>query len=185
MKATLFPLIRHALTFVAGYLVTKGVVDEGTTNEAVGAIMTLIAVVWSYVEKRPNADTGTPVALVIGILSLSMFGAGCNSLNPSGPYKGDTVLYGADKGITEGYEALRLFVKWEYDNRAALEPWPEIRAGADYVRENAQLWVSTAQALRDTYATNPSHENKDKLLAALAVLRSALAQTAVYMKEAK
>jgi hypothetical protein len=185
MKATLFPLIRHALTVGAGYLIGAGYFDSGASDEIVAGIMALIAVVWSHFEKRPPADNGTPVALVIGILSLSMFSAGCNSLNPSGPYKGDTVLYGADKGITEGYEALRLFVKWEYDNRAALEPWPEIRAGADYVRENAQLWVSTAQALRDTYAANPSHENKDKLLAALAVLRSALAQTAVYMKEAK
>jgi hypothetical protein len=75
-------------------------------------------------------------------------------------------------------------VKWEYDNRAALEAWPEIHIGANYVRSNAQLWVSSAQALRDTYAAHPSAENKDKLLAALAVLRSALAQTAVYMKEA-
>jgi hypothetical protein len=121
--------------------------------------------------------------LLISILFASLL-VGCNSLAPSGPYKGDTVLYGADKTITEGYDALRIFVKWEYDNRAALEAWPEIHIGANYVRSNAQLWVSSAQALRDTYAAHPSAENKDKLLAALAVLRSALAQTAVYMKEA-
>jgi hypothetical protein len=51
MKA-LLPLIRHALTVGAGFLIAKGTVDEGTANEAVGALMTLIAVVWSYVEKH-------------------------------------------------------------------------------------------------------------------------------------
>ncbi|HEU0310666.1 MAG TPA: hypothetical protein VFR36_05560 [Sphingomicrobium sp.] len=44
-------LIRHVLTFGAGYLVAKGLIDETMTAEVVGAAMTLIGLVWSWMSK--------------------------------------------------------------------------------------------------------------------------------------
>jgi len=52
MKTTILPIIRHFLTFGAGYLVSKGLVDSGSSEELIGAIMSITAVGWSIAEKR-------------------------------------------------------------------------------------------------------------------------------------
>lgn len=48
-------IIRHILTFVGGYFVTKGLVEEGMSQELVGGVMTLIGTVWSIVAKIKKA----------------------------------------------------------------------------------------------------------------------------------
>lgn len=45
-------LIRHALTVLGGALVAKGVIEEDLMIDCVGITMSIIGVVWSYVEKR-------------------------------------------------------------------------------------------------------------------------------------
>lgn len=45
--------IRHVLTFLGGFLVARGVLDENTMMEVVSAGVTLIGVVWSFVRKTP------------------------------------------------------------------------------------------------------------------------------------
>lgn len=40
-------IVRHALTFGGGYLAAQGWVAEGMVPEIVGALMTLIGLVWS------------------------------------------------------------------------------------------------------------------------------------------
>jgi hypothetical protein len=45
-------LFRHVLTFSAGILVTKGIVDEDMVLDLVGAIMTLTGFVWSFLSKK-------------------------------------------------------------------------------------------------------------------------------------
>lgn len=45
-------LARHLLTAGGGYLVAQGVLDAGTAELAVGALVTLVGVVWSILEKR-------------------------------------------------------------------------------------------------------------------------------------
>lgn len=40
-------LVRHALTFAGGLLVTKGLADASVVNEGVGAIVSLIGIAWS------------------------------------------------------------------------------------------------------------------------------------------
>jgi hypothetical protein len=45
-------LIRHTLTIAGGALVTKGVIDEGVMMECVGIAMSLVGVVWSFIEKK-------------------------------------------------------------------------------------------------------------------------------------
>lgn len=45
-------LVRHALTFIGGLLITKGFVDEGIWSELSGAVMTLIGGVWSVLSKK-------------------------------------------------------------------------------------------------------------------------------------
>jgi hypothetical protein len=55
MKDQLLGLIRHALTFVGGIVVTKGLIDESLSQEVIGGIMTLVGAVWSIVSKKKVA----------------------------------------------------------------------------------------------------------------------------------
>jgi hypothetical protein len=44
--------VRHILTFAGGYLVTSGVLTEVTLNTGIGAVATLIGIVWSVIDKK-------------------------------------------------------------------------------------------------------------------------------------
>jgi len=48
-------VIRHILTFGGGFLVTKGLVDDGTLQAAIGAIITLGGVAWSLFQKKATS----------------------------------------------------------------------------------------------------------------------------------
>jgi hypothetical protein len=52
MKEKVLGLIRHALTFVGGVAVAKGLVDESLSVEIIGGLMTLIGSVWSLAVKK-------------------------------------------------------------------------------------------------------------------------------------
>ena len=44
-------LIRHALTVGGGGLVSKGLLTEDTLSGGIGAVITLVGVIWSIVSK--------------------------------------------------------------------------------------------------------------------------------------
>ena len=50
-KNQIVGIVRHALTFIGGIIVTNGLIDESTLLEIVGSISTLIGAVWSIIEK--------------------------------------------------------------------------------------------------------------------------------------
>lgn len=50
-KEQVLGIVRHALTFVGGILVMKGLVDETMVTEIVGGVVTLTGSIWSIVEK--------------------------------------------------------------------------------------------------------------------------------------
>lgn len=45
-------LIRHTLTFVGGLLLYNGLLNENEVQEGVSALMTIVGLVWSVLEKR-------------------------------------------------------------------------------------------------------------------------------------
>jgi hypothetical protein len=45
-------IVRHVLTFVGGMLILKGVLDESTLNEIIGAAVTLSGGIWSILSKK-------------------------------------------------------------------------------------------------------------------------------------
>jgi hypothetical protein len=51
-KEQILGIIRHALTFAGGILITKGIVDDATFAELSGAALTLIGGIWSIVAKN-------------------------------------------------------------------------------------------------------------------------------------
>lgn len=50
-KEQILGIIRHALTFVGGIFVMRGVVDETIVTEIVGGVITLTGAIWSIVSK--------------------------------------------------------------------------------------------------------------------------------------
>jgi hypothetical protein len=51
-KEQILGIVRHALTFVGGIVVMKGLVDETMVTEIIGSVMTLVGVVWSVIDKK-------------------------------------------------------------------------------------------------------------------------------------
>lgn len=54
-KDAILGIVRHVLTFGGGYIAAKGMVDQALVNEAIGAAMTLIGIVWSVTQKKKPA----------------------------------------------------------------------------------------------------------------------------------
>jgi hypothetical protein len=57
MKEKTLGIIRHALTFLGGVLVTQGVLDDALFAELFGAAMTIIGGVWSVIDKNKAEKT--------------------------------------------------------------------------------------------------------------------------------
>ena len=51
-KEQILGITRHALTFVGGNLVMKGLVDETTVTEIIGGLITLAGTIWSVIDKN-------------------------------------------------------------------------------------------------------------------------------------
>lgn len=51
-KSVLLGIVRHLLTMGGGALVAAGWLDESTAQQTIGAVVTLVGVVWSVLEKR-------------------------------------------------------------------------------------------------------------------------------------
>lgn len=51
-KDTILGIVRHVLTFGGGIAVSKGLVDDGSATEIIGALVTLVGAVWSVVSKK-------------------------------------------------------------------------------------------------------------------------------------
>lgn len=52
--ATILGLVRHLLTFGGGFLVTNGVIGSSDLETAVGALTTLVGIIWSALAKNDN-----------------------------------------------------------------------------------------------------------------------------------
>lgn len=50
-KDQILGLVRHGLTFIGGIILSKGLIEESTLAEIIGAISTLIGSIWSLVVK--------------------------------------------------------------------------------------------------------------------------------------
>ena len=51
-KEQVLGIIRHALTFVGGILVTRGLIEEAMVQEIIGGVASLVGLVWSVVSKK-------------------------------------------------------------------------------------------------------------------------------------
>jgi hypothetical protein len=51
-KEQILGIVRHALTFIGGIVVMKGLVDETLVTELIGGAMTLTGAIWSIIDKK-------------------------------------------------------------------------------------------------------------------------------------
>ena len=51
-KEQILGIVRHALTFIGGIVVMKGLVDETLVTEIIGGAMTLTGAIWSVINKK-------------------------------------------------------------------------------------------------------------------------------------
>lgn len=56
MKDSILGFIRHILTFGGGFLVQDGLIDASQVETVTGAIITLVGVVWSVIDKKSRAE---------------------------------------------------------------------------------------------------------------------------------
>lgn len=54
-KEQFLGIVRHSLTFIGGFLVMRGLVDDTLLNELVGGVISLAGTIWSIVEKNKKA----------------------------------------------------------------------------------------------------------------------------------
>lgn len=54
-KDKILGIVRHVLTAGGGYVVGAGYISASSMPETVGAIMTIIGVVWSLISKKKDA----------------------------------------------------------------------------------------------------------------------------------
>lgn len=150
-----------------------------------GAFRSTNAVVPRKKKPKDTSGTGGSAALAI-LLGLTLFiSNGCATrLAPEGIYRGDVILYNADRSIPLAYYTLHEFVTWEYENREALKTFPEIGNAANYVRMNAEAWITAAEQARERYALNPTEKQRSILEQTLRALDAGMAQ-AVKLKGSK
>jgi len=51
-KEATLGIVRHALTFIGGILITKGLIDASMLEELSGSLLTLIGGIWSVISKK-------------------------------------------------------------------------------------------------------------------------------------
>lgn len=51
-REQVFGIIRHALTFIGGIAIIKGISNEAIIDEAIGATMAAIGAIWSIIKNK-------------------------------------------------------------------------------------------------------------------------------------
>jgi hypothetical protein len=51
-KEQVLGIVRHALTFIGGVLVIKGLSTEANVEETIGAVMTAVGLLWSVIKNK-------------------------------------------------------------------------------------------------------------------------------------
>jgi hypothetical protein len=58
-KEQVMGIVRHALTFIGGIFVIKGIATEAMTDEVIGAVVTAVGAIWSFIKNGSSASKST------------------------------------------------------------------------------------------------------------------------------
>lgn len=121
---------------------------------------------------HPKQNTSLAIVVLAALLY-----AGCAGIEPGN----DPVVVQAERTTVMAVDVFDGFLKWEYDNRAALSALPEIKQAADRIRAQSPAWLQTARQVTKAYKVNRTEENKATVLTWTAVLRTAITQANGYL----
>ncbi len=106
---------------------------------------------------------------VMGVMGLM----GCSSVEPGN----DPVVVRAEQITATAFDAMDAFLFWE-----SRHPVPdEIHEFAERLRRDAPQWFGSARALTRAYKSHRTEENKVALETVLALLETAVSESAGYM----
>ncbi len=54
-KEQILGIVRHALTFIGGICIMRGLADETLVTEIIGGVLTLTGGIWSIIDKNAKA----------------------------------------------------------------------------------------------------------------------------------
>lgn len=108
--------------------------------------------------------------LLIVVLAIGGF-TGCGTLDTSGPYAGNKVLYQSDLTLATAYGVIDGFLVWETAHRGKPECPAEVTQAADNIRLKAPVAFAAALAARDTYMKATTTTNADALQVTLTALQ--------------
>ena len=113
-------------------------------------------------------------ALTFGSLTQT----GCQStLDSSGVYHGDKVVYGVDVTTDALYQSLDIFLKWEKRTPTS----DNIHKFAEDIRVNGPKWFASATALKKAYEANPTEDTRKAWQKAVDVIRAAVNESTKYL----
>lgn len=83
MKKTIVcGIIRALLASAGGAVTTSGFMDEDTANQVIGAIMVIVAAIWSAIEKwRGKAIPSTAALVILGATAMALLSGCATSAN--------------------------------------------------------------------------------------------------------
>lgn len=199
MNEIILGLLRHGLTAAGGSLVTKGLIGADDLAQGVGAVMTLVGIVWSVMHKRgvearvehaattgerngPPAS-GAGALMILGSLLLAGgLGAGCAGLAPGA----DALVVRTEQAQTIARGTFDLVLQVDHSRRDFFRAQaPEFHGFCEWLRA-PQLMVGTNQLSRAAtmlwnldqvkvgYKANRGSSNA--VIAALGTVEAALGQ---------
>lgn len=185
--ATLIPIIRHVLQFVAGILIAKGwLTDKEATEatgyivEASGPILALGTLVWMMRDKKKvdaEQEQRWAAPIIAAFLGVALGVSGCAKILPGN----DPALVNAERTTVLAVDVFDTFLKWEYENRQTLSVQPEVKKAADLIRVKGPDWLATARSMTEAYRTGRTPENKANLETAVAILRTGIREAQKYL----
>jgi hypothetical protein len=94
-KDQILGLVRHALTFGGGFLVTKGWSDDSTNAELIGGLLAVIGAIWSMIIKIRAPKPQIPLGCLC-VLLFTVLATGCGTTHPT------TINLGSENGNVTG-----------------------------------------------------------------------------------
>jgi uncharacterized lipoprotein len=135
-------------------------------------------------------------ALILACLAL-IFCAGCDTIKTTyqaattgfslsasaqtGVVNDDVIVVNTEKALAIALDTFDVFLKLEYDNRAALSKLPQVHAFAENVRRNGKNWIVSARNAKDAYKHNRSALNHANLVTAYKTLKAGIEESRKYI----
>lgn len=100
----------------------------------------------------------------------------------TGVVNDDKIVVNTEKALSIALGTFDVFLRLEYENRAALSAVPGVHSFAENVRRNGKRWIKSAEAAKNAYKHNRTELNHANLVTAYKTLKSAIEESHKYIE---